>query len=145
VWNQVWSVLNASCMMAAPSNKREDQGHFVIASTFGPDGAKASERLGDMSHDASAADEGIGWTCPRTRHEPVPPCGEPRDARVTTYQQAGALDAHRAAGHVKTLDCLHDSEQDEGPLLHKAGVRAVLAGGTDKQVARASRASMKPG
>jgi hypothetical protein len=126
--------------MAAPSKRREDQGQFVIAGTFGADGAKASERLGDMNPDASTANGGIGWTCPRKRHEPVPPCWEPRDARVTTYQRVGALDAHRAGVHFKVLPCLHDSEQDEGPLLHKAGVRAVFAGGTGKQVARASRA-----
>jgi hypothetical protein len=94
-----------------------------------------------MSPDASTANEGIGWTCPRTRHESVPPCREPRDARVTTYQRAGALNAHRAGVHFKVLPCLHDSEQDEGPRLHKAGVRTVFAGGTGKQVARASRAN----
>jgi hypothetical protein len=44
-------------MMAAPSNKREDQDHFVIASTFGAD-----ERLGDMNPDASIANGGIGFT-----------------------------------------------------------------------------------
>ena len=48
-----------------------------------------------------------------------------RDAQATACQQAGVFDVPRCGIRFGVLSCLEDSEQVEGPLLHKTGMRRI--------------------
>jgi hypothetical protein len=72
------------------------------------------------------AKESPVWVAARAKESPVWVA-----ARATACRQAGALNAHRVGARFRVLSRHDSSEQEKGPLLHKAGIRRVYAGAPD--------------